>query len=317
MLVLAPLWAPAAWLLDRSRGRGDVLGVLAMGQAYLLYETAGILVSIWIWLTGFADSPRRWAERNGRLQDWWANSLMRAARRLLGFDLAVEGLGALDGPAPLLFLRHASLLDTLLPATLIAVPRGVRLRYVLKSELLWDPCLDVNGSRLRNHFTLRGAGDGPTEIAAVAALLDDIGDEGIAICPEGTRFSEAKRAHTLERLREQGRDALADLAAELHHTLPPRLGGPLALLQNNPGLDVVVCAHTGFEPTASLPQLFAGAMRGTTVHVGFRRIGFDDLPKDVDAQREWLFDQWRRVDDWIASHAGAPPTCPARAEGGC
>jgi 1-acyl-sn-glycerol-3-phosphate acyltransferase len=293
-----------------------VLGVLAMGQAYLAYETAGILVSIWIWLSGFADSPQRWAERNGRLQDWWANSLMRAARRLLGFELAVEGLTALDGPAPLLFLRHASLLDTLLPATLIAVPRGVRLRYVLKSELLWDPCLDVNGNRLRNHFTLRGAGDGPTEIAAVTALLDEIGDEGIAICPEGTRFSEDKRRRTLERLREQGRDALAGLAAELHHTLPPRLGGPLALLQNNPGLDVVVCAHTGFEPTASPSQLFAGALRGATVRVGFWRIPFAELPKDVQEQRGWLFDQWRRVDRWIASHSPAAAARPERAADG-
>jgi hypothetical protein len=41
------------------------------------------------------------------------------------------------------------------PAILVSRPHGIRLRYVLKSELLADLCLDVAGPRLQ----LPGAGE--------------------------------------------------------------------------------------------------------------------------------------------------------------
>lgn len=60
------------------------------------------------------------------------------------YQLEVEGVNALQ-PGPLVVLmRHASLADTLLPAVVIA-SHGIRLRYVLKRELLWDPCRASGG----------------------------------------------------------------------------------------------------------------------------------------------------------------------------
>jgi hypothetical protein len=55
-------------------------------------------------------------------------------------------------------LRHASIGDTLLASALVGRPHGIFwLRYVLKRELLWDPCLDVVGNRLPHVFVDRAS----------------------------------------------------------------------------------------------------------------------------------------------------------------
>jgi 1-acyl-sn-glycerol-3-phosphate acyltransferase len=305
LLATAPVWIVGAWVADRLRPGWAALGLLLMAQSYLLHEVAGIAASGWIWVSGYADPPERRAERNKRLQAWWASSLMRSAQRWLAFEIEIEGADALDGPAPLLFLRHASLLDTLLPACLLTARRGHGLRYVLKRELLWDACLDLNGNRLPNYFVRRGSGDSEAEIAAVVALLDDLRGDGVVIYPEGTRFTPRKRARVIQRFHEQGREDLARRAELLQHTLPPRPGGPLALLAHNPGLDVVFGAHVGLEVTASLTALLRGALRGRTVRVGFWRVPYAELPREASQRERWLFEHWRRIDAWVEAH-GAP-----------
>ncbi|MDC0708578.1 hypothetical protein POL68_08865 [Stigmatella sp. ncwal1] len=49
--------------------------------------------------------------------------------------------------------------------------RRGQLKYVLKRELLWDPCLDVVGRRLPNVFVERSGDRGKAEIEAVATLV--------------------------------------------------------------------------------------------------------------------------------------------------
>jgi hypothetical protein len=313
LLATSPLWVFGAWVVDRLRPGWSALGLLLMAQSYLLHEVAGIAASGWIWLSGRADSPERWAARNNRLQAWWASSLMRSAQRLLRFGVAIEGAEALDGPAPLLFLRHTSMLDTLLPACLLAAEHGYGMRYVLKRELLWDPCLDLNGNRVPNYFVRRGSGDSETEIAAVVGLLDDLRGDGVVIYPEGTRFTSAKRDRIIARFREQGREDLAQRAQLLEHTLLPRPGGPLALLAHNPGIDVVFGAHTGFEATASFAALLRGALRNRTVRVAFWRVPYDELPQHPADREAWLFEHWRRIDSWVAEHAEGAPQPAAKA----
>jgi hypothetical protein len=67
--------------------------------------------------------------------------------------------GKQDPYPVIVFLRYASVADTLLPAVFLANPNGLKLRYVLKHELLLDPCLDIVGNRLPNSFVQRSAGD--------------------------------------------------------------------------------------------------------------------------------------------------------------
>ena len=139
-------------------------------------------------------------------------------------------------------MRHASIVDNLLPALFVAAPHGLRLRYVLKRELLSDPAIDIAGGRLPNCFVRRGADDAEAEIARVRALAAGLGpDEGVLIYPEGTRFTAAKRERAIER---QPR------AAELRNVPPPRPGGTLAVMET--GADVVICAHHGLDGFASI-----------------------------------------------------------------
>ena len=80
------------------------------------------------------------------------------SRRIFALRLVVEDAGAAAGGPLLVFARHASLADVLLPAVLVADRERLRLRWVLKRELLVDPCLDVVGGRLPNVFVDRSCG---------------------------------------------------------------------------------------------------------------------------------------------------------------
>ena len=156
-----------------------------------------------------------------RLQQLWAAALFGAVRALFGLRLEVTG-GEDVAPGPVIVLiRHASIVDNLLPANLITRPHGIRLRYVLKRELLADPCLDVAGRRLPNYFVRRGTGE-TEERDRVGALAHGLGrDEGVLIYPEGTRFTPERRARAIARIAERD-PRLAARAERLRHLLPPR-----------------------------------------------------------------------------------------------
>jgi len=306
-VLLAPLWIPALALVDLLRPvrRGAALRAATMLTVYLQCEAIGLVVAALVWIAtpGRSRAARqRFLRRNAALQGWWATALFGAALRIYGMRLDVDGA---DEPArgPLLLLpRHASVADTLLPAVLVSAPHGIRLRYVLKRELLWDPCLDVVGNRLPNVFVRRGSEDSAREIAAVTELGRDLGpDEGVLIYPEGTRFDAAKRERVLARLRASG-DAPRVLRAErLRHVLPPRRGGPLALLDAAPGADVVFCAHSGLEGAATLADLWRGELVGAVVRVRFWRVPRHEIPAEPDARVAWLDAWWERIDAWIGA----------------
>src|SRR5262249_15701126 len=148
--------------------------------------------------------PAAFERANRWTQTVWCTALYRAAERLFSLRTHVHGAplpGGADPPPLLIFIRHASTADTLLPVILLA-SRGYRLRYVLKRELLLDPCLDIVGNRLANHFVARGGKDTEEDLRGIAALGADLGErDAVVIYPEGTRFTPGKRARILARLR--------------------------------------------------------------------------------------------------------------------
>ena len=324
-LVALPLLVAIAAAVDLWRGdrRWVLLRCLAFVLLYLTCEVGGVAAAFALWLgsgvwagRGAGQSPAArltglpdgYLDANFRLQCWWARTLFRGAERIFGMHTTVTGDEAVRTGPFLLFLRHASIGDTVLPAVCIGDRHGIMLRYVMKRELLWDPCLDIVGNRLPNYFVQRGSGDSEREVAAVQRLLDEIGPrDGVLIYPEGTRFSPAKRERFLARLRGATPARLLAVAEGLRHTLPPRLGGPLGLLERNPGLDAVFCAHTGFEGAATFGDLIGGALVDRAVHVAFWRVPFAQIPVDRTAQAEWLYEHWQRIDDWIDDHAGEVP----------
>src|SRR5690606_33884145 len=93
----------------------------------------------------------------------------------------------LPGPVVVL-VRHVSVGDTLLPLAFVSGKNGFRFSYVIKRELLWDPCLDVVGNRIPNVFVRRGSDDSEREVRRIERLAQRMSArEGIVIYPEGTR----------------------------------------------------------------------------------------------------------------------------------
>lgn len=279
-----------AWIITRC---------VLLFPFYFSCEVIGIVASFFLWLASgvwFGASRQRFIDWNFALQRWWAGSLCRGAQRIFRIRIEVEGADELrDGPI-IVFLRHASVADTLLPAVFIANPNGLKLRYVLKHELLLDPCLDIVGNRLPNSFVRRRSGDS----YRVVELMKDLGPrDGVIIYPEGTRFSDAKRAVIIEQLERKGERYLSEKARMLKNVLPPRLGGPLNLLESNEAADVVFCAHFGFDGVVDLRDCLRGSLVGRVVRVRFWRVGYNEIPSTRDARKDWLFENWTRIDDWV------------------
>jgi len=313
VLASAPLWVPVAAAVDLARRDGGVaLRSGAFMGFYLVCELTGLVICAGLWLLRPLArwDAERWSRLHYRLQDGWGSSLLAAAVRLFDLRLEIEerGAGSVESDARLgegpylLLLRHASTGDTLLASALLGRPHGIRLRYVLKRELLWDPCLDVVGNRLPHVFVDRASHDSQREIARVQALGRDLSArDGVLIYPEGTRFSTAKRARVLERLAREGDLKQLDYARSLHSVLPPRPGGALALLEAAPHADVVVCAHTGFEGAATLARIWRGGLLHATIRVRFQRIPRASIPTSPGAQADWLRERWQEIDAWLAS----------------
>lgn len=301
LAVLSPVLLVFAACADLAAGsRLALVRTLLMVLVYLTYELAGVAVAAALWAWG--GSPERQLDAHYRLQWWWGGGLFDAARALFGLRVEVDGAGrAAPGPV-LVFARHVSVADTLLASALLSRPLGLRLRYVLKRELLWDPCLDIVGHRLPNAFVRRASRDTAGDVAAVRALAEGLGPrDGVLIFPEGTRATPALREKVLARL-EASPGATAEQLAraqKLVHVLPPRLEGALALLDAAPEADVVFLAHAGFDKVRSLADLRRGGLVGVDVRVALWRCPRAEIPRDREGRERWLAAQWQAVDDRV------------------
>jgi 1-acyl-sn-glycerol-3-phosphate acyltransferase len=305
VLALLPLLAPLALAVDLvRRKRFATLRCLVFFLVYLACELAGIVAAGALWLAaplhGGLGSERS-RVLHYRLQGWWANALYRGTELIYGLSRELDEGDADPGRGPVIvFARHASVGDTVIPAVYLTRRHGLRLRYVLKRELLWDPCLDLVGNRLPNYFVQRGSSDTGGESERVARLLESLGPrDGVLIYPEGTRFTPSKRERVLARMEKSADARLVARARGFERVLPPRLGGSLALLDRNPGADVLFCAHVGFDAAATFWHFWNGTLVGETIRVRFWRVPAAEIPKERDARIDWLFGQWERMDAYV------------------
>lgn len=299
-LILAALIVDALLKMTRKRPLVAVR-MVSFGWLYLLGEVWGLLV------LGFTAllPARRAEEATFRLQTRWAAWNFRAVRSIFGLDFTVDGLDqVLPGPI-ILLSRHASLIDTLLPAWFISRNTDLKLRYVLKKELLWDPALDIAGNRLPNHFVDRGGSDSEGDLEAIRSLARGLdSDEAVLIYPEGTRYSHEKRERYVRRFSNRS-GRVAQIAGDLRRVLPPRPGGTLALLEGS-AADVVLLAHRGLEGFAKVRDMWEGGIVGSRIDVSFRRIARSEVPTDRSDRVTWLFEIWREIDDWVSSDRTVP-----------
>lgn len=303
LTTLVPVWLPVVSLVDVARGRRrlPLARLLAFGLGWAWLETVSVTIAGALWL----GRRHRDLQVHYTLQRWWADRLMRLLRVTTGIRIEADGVDTLT-PGPLVVLcRHASLADSLVSAWVITTLARLHPRYVLKRELLADPCLDIVGNRLPNHFLDREAPDAASELAQLGRLAAGMGERDVAVIfPEGTRASPRKRERALARIaeRDPGR---AERLAGLTHLLPPRPAGTAALVGGAPpGTDVAIAWHTGFDGL----DTFGGILRhlAHAPHPGrfsIRRIPRDGIPPatDGDAFLAWLDDAWLRADADVAA----------------
>lgn len=313
LTALFPLALPVAGTVDlvlwlRRRKPWMAVRLVAMAWWFLFGELRGIagLAGIWV-LTGGpagAGSLRR-RRLVYDLRIHWARSHLGGVRVLFGLTFEVEGL-ELAGPGPVIVLiRHASIIDNALPDAIIGHGHGLGLRFVLKRELQMIPTIDIGGRWVPTIFVRRASSDPAGEVTRLRGLADDLGEgEGVLIYPEGTRHTDAKLARAQEVIAER-QPAVAPLANRLRNVLPPRLGGPLALLDQARGADVVVCGHVGFDGFEYISDIWAGGLVGTTVRVRFWRWPAAAVPAGEEDRIAWLYELWQTLDDWVGEQRAA------------
>ncbi len=285
--------------------------LIAFLWVYLAAEVVGLAAMAAAWVLSVGGRREEALRRMTlRLQQLWVGVLFGAVRALFGVRFEVAGDDAIAPGPVIVLIRHASIVDNLLPAVLITRPHAIRLRYVLKRELLADPCLDVAGRRLPNYFVRRGTGEA-VELERMRSLAEGLErDEGVLIYPEGTRFTPERRARAIARIGERDAD-LAARAERLRHLLPPRFGGVGALLDGAPDADVLVIAHHGFDGLRLVSDIWRGGLVGLLVRVWVTRVPRSAVPAASAARADWLYGLWQDVDDWLEERFAA---APARAE---
>ena len=296
LTILAPAWIPIAFVVGVFRGRSFIiLRLLMFFWVYLTTELMGLVAAGSIYVMTRGDTERR-EDLFFRLECWWGSSLFTWICRFLSLSTSIQGDDQiLPGPV-LVFIRHASIIDTAVPVAFISNAKGLRLRYVFKRELLVDPCIDVAGHASPNYFIDRG-GSAHEELAALRKLAENLGDQGVLIYPEGTRFTPRKKQIALQRLAKTHPE-LVPIAESFKHCLPPKPGGALTLLDAAPGTDVLIVAHRGLEGLAEVTDLLSGAVVGKEIQIRIWRVPAADIPQG-DERRRWLFDCWKRVDDFV------------------
>ena len=309
LTLLFPLIAGAAALVDLAlwvvrRRPWTAVRLVAFAWWFLLAEMRALLALAAIYVSTGGPLGRGSRRRRRLVYDLrihWCRSHLAGIRRLFGATIEVEGLEQ-AGPGPvLIFIRHASIIDNTLPDALVGHAHGLGLRFVLKRELQMLPVFDIGARWIPTVFVRRGSGDTAAEVATLRRLAHDLGpDEAILVYPEGTRHTDKKLARAKEVIAEK-QPHLVPLAAPLRHVLPPRLGGPLALLDEARGVDVVFCAHVGLDGLEYISDIWRGGLVGTRIRAKLWRVPAAEVPEGDEARTAWLYEQWHEIDAWVGA----------------
>ena len=294
-----------------NRRPASTARVVLYGLWWLSVEAIGIVVAGVLWLRyaptgGVIGIDARKA--HSHVQHWWTKCLVGGARALLGLRYSVQGINDLAGEGPLVVLaRHGSQGDALLVASVLA-QASFRSRFVVKRQLLWDPCLDLYGHRIPNYFVDRNAHHNQAEIDNVGHLAECMDpDEALVIFPEGTRFSSAKLRRAVAILRDVAPERLEEVS-QLRHLLPIRTPGVLAILRCNTRADLVFLNHVVVTDFSSLVDLWRNTPLPSGLHFRVERIKRDRVPPvdQVDDLVRYLDRCWVGLDGWVADQGLGP-----------
>jgi len=303
LLLTLPVWllvaAAAAPLLP---GRLRALRVLWVVIVWLVLESASLMALCGLWLVaGFGAFVRTppFQRLHYRLVGSYLWYFHHAATRVLGLEVEVEGPvpDEYRGRPLLVFCRHAGPGDSFLLLHALVNWYAREPRIVLAAALQWDPAIDVVLNRLPNRFLSTGGQAVERQIAALATALD--GDDALVIFPEGGNFTERRRAAGIARLRARGFDEAARRSEAMRHVLPPQPGGVAAALAAAPEADVVWVAHAGLDHLFTAADVWRELPLDGRVRMRWWRVPAGEVPQGFDAQVDWLYSWWERIDAWV------------------
>jgi 1-acyl-sn-glycerol-3-phosphate acyltransferase len=303
--VLLPLWLiVVAALAPILPGRWRLLRILWLTVVWVTAESVLLVILLGYWVAaGFGRRIRTpyWEGLHYDLVQGLLYVVFREARRVLALRIETEGPSpdAFPGVPLIVACRHAGPGDsfTLIHALMHWYDREPRV--VLKDTLAWDPAVDVVMNRIPARFVSPGkAGAGFEEqIGELARGLDE--NDAFVIFPEGGNFTPDRRQRGIDRLRRLGLERMARRAERMTHVLAPRPGGLLAALEAAPEADVVMVAHTGLDHMLTVGDVWRELPMDKVIVMRWWQVPRDEIPEGREAQIEWLFGWWERIDAWI------------------
>jgi 1-acyl-sn-glycerol-3-phosphate acyltransferase len=312
-LVLSPLVLALAAVAAAVLRRPQPLLLTRFVIAYFALELRVLAACALLWVaSGFGIRIRSTHFRalHYRLLRVFVGRLAGRLLRLLDVDvrpeLTAEAREALDASRPLLFFsRHAGPGDTLLLLDLLV--RLDRLpSVVFKDTLAIDPCVDLIGHRLPHAILDTSDREGSeARIEQVAASLDPRGV--LVLFPEGGNFTVERRRRALRRLWRKGHRRQARQASEMPNVMPPQPTGALAAMRGNPAADVIFSAHTGLGLAAFPNELWRHTPIGGTLTERMWVVPAAERPTEPEAQIEWLYAWWGRLDEWVRGEGEETP----------
>lgn len=305
-LLTSPLLLGFATALGALTGRRQPVIVARLTIAYFFHELGALAGCGVLWLRAGAGrrigSPRS-QRAHWRLVGWFFGGLAATGRRTLDIDVRAdpseEAARALESDAPLVvFSRHAGPGDTIFIVDELLSRYDRRPSVAFKEALAIDPSVDLLAHRLPQ--AMLDTSDREACEAQIKQLTSKLGSRAtLLLFPEGGNFTPQRRQAALERLWRKGRRRSAARAEQMTHVMPPQPSGALAALHTRGDADVVFAAHTGLGLAAYPSQFWRDMPIGRTLHTRMWLVRSADVPADPEAQVEWLYDWWERIDAWI------------------
>jgi len=329
---LSPLLAVltvAFGLLGRARpGRMRGLRLLYFALTWLAAETSALFMCLGLWVaSGFGGRLRTepYQSRHYAVMRWYLDLVYRTVTSTFGIrvevdepELTAEEEAARLARPVIVLSRHAGPGDSFLLVSHLLSVYGRRPRIVMKATMQLDPGVDVVANRLPNVFIQsRRMGESVfvDQIKRLARGLDR--DGALVIFPEGGNWTPGRWQRGIRRLERVGRRDLAARAREMPNVLAPRAGGALSAIAACPTADVIFVAHAGLDRLVSVGDIWRNLPMNQVIRAKWWRVPAEQVPRsgDHEAQVQWLYDWWERIDRWISEHRPGDAETPALSSG--
>jgi 1-acyl-sn-glycerol-3-phosphate acyltransferase len=294
-------------------GRWRALRLLYFGLVWLAMESAALFACLALWVaSGFGGrlDTEQFQERHYALMRWFLRTLFDVATHAFRLRIEIEEPELTPEEArarltrPVIVLsRHAGPGDSFLLVHHLLSRYRRKPRIVMKAALQFDPGLDVVINRLPNAFVPPHRGPGNLVIREIERLAAGLGPTGaLVIFPEGGNFTPRRRLRAIRLLEERRLAEEAAKARAMEHLLPPKPGGALGASAGTPTADVIFVAHTGLEHVITIGDVWRALPMEQVLKARWWRVPAAEVPEDREAQVDWLYAWWARIDEWIGGN---------------